>query len=113
MVAEEVGVPEEAIAVWQAAITSSENAATASTPEARLAIGPNGPINNTPLLDWQFEFFPKSGTWRRTRGQRNEVTRSTVARRVGVSEDLIEKWEKAAIASEASGPGSAGHESSN
>jgi len=98
-VAEEVGVPEEAIAAWQAAITSSESAARAVTPESRFAIGPNGPINKNPLLDWQFEFFPQSGAWRRTRGQRSEVTRSKVAKKVGVSEDLIEKWEKAAIAS--------------
>ncbi len=98
-VAEEVGVPEEAVAAWQAAFTSSEGSSDDATAESKLAIGPDGPINKSPLVDWQFEFFPQSGVWRRTRGQRSEVSRRAVARKVGVSEDLIQKWEEAKTAS--------------
>jgi hypothetical protein len=98
-VAEEVGVPEEAIAAWQVAFTSSGSSRNSSSLESRLAIGPDGPIDQKPLVDWSFEFFPQSGVWRRTRGQRSEVSRRAVASKVGVSEDLIRRWEEAMIAS--------------
>lgn len=98
-VAEEVGVPEEAIASWQAAVTCSTSSSDSSNAESRLAIGPNRAIDKNPLADWHFEFFPQSGVWRRTRGQRSEVARRAVAKKVGVSEDLIQKWEIAMIAS--------------
>jgi len=98
-VAQEVGVPEQAIADWQAAVMSSAGEHDGTTPESKLAIGPDGLIDRSPLSEWHFEFFPQSGVWRRTRGQRGEVSRRAVAKKVGVSEDLIEQWERAATAS--------------
>jgi len=97
-VAQEVGVSEEVIAAWQVALTSMESSNDKPTAKSLLAVGVNGPINKNPLTDWNFEFFPQSGVWRRTRAQRNEVSRGAVAKKVGVTEDLIRKWEEAAIA---------------
>lgn len=97
-VAEEVGVPEQVLADWQAALIASKSGTDGTSPESKLAIGPDGPIHRSPLVDWHFEFFPRSGVWRRTRGQRSEVSRQSVAKKVGVSEELIEQWEKALTA---------------
>ncbi len=97
-VAQEVGVPEEAIAAWQAAFMASERSEDDATAESKLSVGSDAPIDTNPLAGWHFEFFPQSGVWRRTRGQRAEVSRGAVAKKVGVSEDMIEQWEDARIA---------------
>lgn len=97
-VAEEVGVPEEAIAAWQAAFTATERSEDHATAEFKLSVGSEAAIDTNPLAHWHFEFFPQSGIWRRTRGQRAQVSRQAVAKKVGVSEDVIEKWEAARVA---------------
>ena len=97
-VAQEVGVPEEAIARWQAAFMAAERARDVASAQSRLAVGADGSIDPHPLTMWNLDFFPQSRVWRRTRGQRNEVSRSVVAKKVGVCEDLIKRWEQAAIA---------------
>jgi len=97
-VAEEVGVPEQAIAAWQAAFTASECSKDDATAESKLSVGSDASIDTSPLADWHLEFFPQSKVWRRTRGQRAEVSRGAVAKKVGVFEDVIEKWEEARIA---------------
>lgn len=97
-VAQEVDIPEEAIAAWQAAFTAAGRTNNDVTAESKLSVGSDEPIDTNPLAEWHFEFFPQSKVWRRTRGQRAEVSRRAVAKKVGVSEEVIEEWEEARIA---------------
>jgi len=48
-----------------------------------------------PFTAWRFAYYPASRVWRFTRSHREEVTVMKVAKRVGVSVALIQRWEKA------------------
>jgi len=72
-----------------------------------LAVGPGGEVNPNPLAEWHFRFNRRGNRWTRVslyskgsfrRGLPRVVSRSSVAKKVGVSEDAIEKWEEARIA---------------
>jgi DNA-binding XRE family transcriptional regulator len=96
-VAEEVGVTEETLKEWESAVRAKvlpkmDDAAVL------LKLGPDGPINRDPLAKWQVRFYPESGRWRRTRSNREEVSRSVVAKKVGVSEEILVQWEAAIMA---------------
>jgi hypothetical protein len=96
-VAAECGVAESALELWEAAARGATEAQQQSAAEL-LAVGPEGSVNPDPLARWAFRFYPRSGVWRRTRADRNEVDRSLVARKVGVDSEVIAAWERAICA---------------
>lgn len=93
-VAVECGVPEDVLERWEESARRVVEVGEQSAAEL-LAIGPGGAVNADPLVRWSFRFYPRSGVWRRTRADRNEVDRGQVARKVGVDPELITAWERA------------------
>lgn len=103
-IAREVQVPEQVIATWEATMRTAAVRQDQSAAEL-LQVGPGGPVNLDPLARWQLRYYPQSKLWRRTRSHRNEVSREDVARKVGVSEDLLAAWESAVSAASMTGDG--------
>lgn len=96
-VAAECGVPEYVLESWEKSARGSIAVQEQSAAEL-LSIGPDGVVNPDPLARWCFRFYLRSGVWRRTRADRNEVDRELVARKIGVEADVIASWERALIA---------------
>jgi hypothetical protein len=72
------------------------------TEALRLLEVKNGrPVYRDPLVRFGFCYYPSRGYWRRARSHRDEVTRSAVAKRIGVPEDVLAAWEEAARAAAA------------
>ena len=100
-VAEEVGANEEILKVWEQAVKAQVLPKMDDAAEL-LKVNANGPVSLDPLTKWQLRFYAESGRWRRTRSNRDEVPRSAVARKVGVSEEVLAEWENAILAIEQS-----------
>ena len=96
-VAAECGVPEYVLESWEKSAHGLIAVQEQSVAEL-LSVGPDGVVNLDPLAHWCFRFYLRSGVWRRTRADRNEVDRELVARKVGVEADVIAAWERALIA---------------
>jgi DNA-binding transcriptional regulator YiaG len=96
-VAEEVGTTEDMLKVWEQAVRAKVLPEMEDAVEL-LKVDANGPVNLDPLAQWQLRFYPDSARWRRTRSHRDEVPRSAVAKKVGVSEEVLAEWEKAMLA---------------
>lgn len=65
----------------------------------RLAIGPNGEVDESPLSDWRFRYYPDRRHWRRIAQYSSRlpriVSRSTIADELGIEEAAILAWERA------------------
>jgi transcriptional regulator with XRE-family HTH domain len=90
-----IGVSEDLLEAWEIAAVARLPAAESQSPEQLLSLGPDGPVNTDPLISWRLRYYPAANRWRRTRASRNEVLRAEVAEKVGVAEDIIERWELA------------------
>ena len=95
VVAQETGIPEENLLNWESAVIREPGGEGEGDPSQRLKVLAGEEIAQNPLLPWGFEFFPASNTWRRARASRNEVSRSQVAKKVGVTEEQLVTWETA------------------
>lgn len=93
-VAAAVGVSIDALVTWEAAVQTVANVEQPGPAQA-IRIDSGGKANPEALHKWGFQFFPGSNTWRRARASRNEVSRAQVARRLGVSEEDLLRWEEA------------------
>ena len=93
-VAAECGVPEYVLERWEQSARRVVEVREQCAAEL-LAVGPGGVVNPDPLVRWSLRFYRRSGVWRRTRADRNEVDRKQVARKVGVDAELIAAWERA------------------
>jgi hypothetical protein len=95
-VSQEVGVAQEILKAWEEALKTKVLPKMDDAAEL-LRVDANGPISLDPLAKWQLRFYPESGRWRRTRSNRDEVPRSAVAKKVGVTEDVLAAWETAIL----------------
>lgn len=93
-VASAVGISLNALARWEAAKLGLL-AKKEPTNQAAFEVSPGNTVNKTAPLQWGFEYFPVSRTWRRARASRNEVDRSLVAKKIGISESVLAIWESA------------------
>ncbi len=96
-VAAECGIPEALLERWESSARDAGEGAKIGAAEL-LAVKAGGLVDLDPLARWGFRFYPRSGVWRRTRADRNEVDRAVVARKVGVDAEIIAAWEGAACA---------------
>jgi hypothetical protein len=94
-VATEVGVSEQLLEDWEKAICDQDASEAVGNDPVDLLRVDQPQLNKDPLSAWQLRYYPQSKVWRRTRSHRNEVSRLEVARKIGVPEDLILKWELA------------------
>jgi hypothetical protein len=97
LVSEEIGLPESVIEAWENAVKAGNTQGTDDVSEL-LRICPSGVAHSQPLQHLGFCFYPQSRVWRRARAARDEVTREQVAKRIGVTEEVLLAWELAACA---------------
>lgn len=89
-----IGVSEDIIQRWEEATKAPGN--QLPPPEDLMAIDDSGrPVHREPFLQYGFAFYPRSSTWRRTRADRTEVPRDVVAKKLGVAEQQLARWEVA------------------
>lgn len=92
-IARELEIDEQLLIDWERHVIQ-QNAGPSA--EESLAVNEDGSVvNEDPLQRWKYRFHCESNVWRRATSHRNEVSRAEVARKVGICEDLIARWENA------------------